>query len=797
MKVNYMFENYLKVAFRKLLRHKGYSSINILCLAVGLAACLLLFLWVQDELNYDRYHEHSDCIYRVIYQEEVDGRVKRLAYTSIPLAPALLNEFPWIRKAIRFGKSNLTIRYRERIFEETVFTVDPGVQDVFTIPLVLGDPGTAFNRQGTILISEQMKEKYFGEEDPLGKTLNLYEKYDYAVTGVFKNIPRNSHFRFDFLLPIVKYRADNADNWGVANYHTYILTADNSARSLETFYKKLPQFVEKYMSKGIVDMYKITYILQPLTDIHLTSGIRGDFEPGEDVETIYILSAVALLLLLVACLNYINLATARFVTRARESGLRRVLGATRFQLIGQSLGESFLTALVALPVAILTAELFLPLFNSLSGKTLAFHYFNNLFVLAVLAGIILFVGLISGIIPVLFITHFRPTDSLKGVVRASSVIPILRRILVVFQFSMFIIFIVCTLLASGQLRYTQTKDLGLNKEHVIQVHLGLDREGPLKYETLKNEFSKHPDVKTVSASGFMPGRPAWNNNYWIDGMAETEYLMIGGIPVDYDFIDAFEITLIEGRWFSKDFSTDAESAFIINEAARKEFGWQSAVGKNFQLSIGWRSGKIIGVVKDFHYDTLHAAVKPVVLYIDPENFQYISVRITPHNIQRTLDFLKSIWEKSVHSQSFVYSFLDEDYQRLYKPERRMLRILLAVTLLELFIACLGLLGLAAFTTEQRTREIGIRKVLGASIFEIVRLLSKDFSRWVLVSNVIAWPIAWYAMDRWLQNFAYRIDILPWPFLSAGLLALAVALLTVGYNTVRAASSDPVKTLKYE
>ena len=792
-----MFENYLKVAFRKLLRHKGYSTINIVCLAVGLAACLLLFLWVQDELSYDRYHEHAERIYRVISQEEADGRVDRFAFTPIPLAPALLNEFPWIQKAIRFGKLNFSIGYRGKIFEETLFTVDPGVSDVFTIPLVQGDPGTAFNKQGTILISERMKEKYFGEEDPLGKTLTLAERYDFTVAGVFKNIPRNSHFRFDFLLPQVKYREDHAENWGVSNYHTYILTADNSAESLETFYKELPQFVEKYRGKEIADKYKITYFLQPLTDIHLGSGIRGNFEPGEDVRTLYILSAVALFLLLVACLNYINLATARFVTRARESGLRRVLGATRIQLIGQSLGESFLTALVALPVAILTAKLFLPLFNSLSGKTLAFHYFNNLFLLAVLAGIILLVGLISGIIPVLFIIRFRPTDSLKGVVRASSVISFLRRILVVFQFSMSIIFIVCTLLASGQLRYTQTKDLGLNKENVIQVHLGRDREARLKYETLKNEFSKHPDVKTASASGFMPGRPAWNNNYWIDGMAKTDTRMIGGIPVDYDFIDTFGLTLIEGRWFSKEFSTDAEGAFIINDAARKEFGWESAVGKTIQVSVGWRTGTIIGVVKDFHYDSLHGEVKPVVLYIDPENFQYISVRITPHNIQRTLDFLKSIWEKSVHGQPFVYSFLDEDYDQLYKPEARMLKILLAVTLLELFIACLGLLGLAAFTTEQRTREIGVRKVLGASVFELVRLLSKDFARWVLVSNVIAWPIAWYAMHRWLQNFAFRIDILPWPFLSAGLLVLAVALLTVGYNTVRAASSDPVKTLKYE
>lgn len=792
-----MFSSYFKVAYRKLLWHKVHAIINIACLAAGMASCSLLFLWVQDELNYDRYHKNADRIYRVISQQEVDGQVERSAYTSLPLAPALLNEFPWIKKVIRLGKLKATVEYREKLFEEIVFTTDPGVLDVFTFPLVRGDQNTAFNTPGALLISEQMKEKYFGEEDPIGKMVTLAQKYDFTVTGVFKNIPRNSHFKFDFLLPQLTYRAEYVNNWGVANYHTYILTADNSDDFLETYYKKLPQFVEKYRGKGIADMYKIKYFLQPLTAIHLTSGIKGEFEPGENVEIVYIFSSVALFLLLIACLNYINLATARFVTRARESGLRRVLGATRAQLIGQSLGESFLTALLALPVAILSAELFLPLFNSLSGKTLTFDYFNNPLLLAAMVGIILLTGLISGIVPVLFITNFRPTDALKGVVKASSIVSTLRRILVVFQFSMAIIFIICTLIASSQLRYTRTKDLGLNRENVIHVRLGLNKEALLKYETLKYEFSKHPDVKIVSASGFMPGKPVWNNNYWIDGMPETEYRIIGCIPVDYDFIDAFNIPIVEGRGFSEGFSTDAESAFIINEAARKEFGWQSAVDKNIKISVNWRSGKIIGVVKDFHYNSLHGKVEPLVLFIDPESFQYISVRFTPHDTQRTLDFLKRAWEKSVHGQPFVYSFLNEDYERLYKPETQMLKILLAVSLLELCIACLGVLGLAAFTTEQRTREIGIRKVLGASIPGIIGLLSKDFAQWILVSNVIAWPIAWYAMHRWLQNFAFRIDILPWPFLSAGLSALAVALLTVGYNAFRAAAADPVKSLKHE
>ncbi len=791
-----MFKNYLKVAVRNLIRYKGHSVINITGLAIGIASCLLLFLWVQDELSYDRYHVNADRIYRVISQAERNNKIRRSAKSPAPLAPALLNEFPWIQKAVRFTKNEFLVKCNNKLFYEDIFFADPDVFDIFTFPLAAGNPKTALKAPNSILISEEMKEKYFGEADPMGKTITLGEWHDFRITGVFKNIPRNSHFRFHFLGSVLTYHPDYHSKWGVSNYCTYILLSKDTPVDVDTFKEKMPQFVEKYRGKKIRDMYKLTYLLQPLTRIHLHSNMRNEIEPNRDIETVYIFSAIALFILLIACLNYINLATGRFANRAREVGLRKVLGASPAQLIRQFLGESFLLVLIALHIAIVLAVLFLPLFNSLSGKELVSHYFNNLSLLAAEVGIILCVGLISGIVPTLFISGFQPTSALKGMFKTSSVIPVLRGALVVFQFSISIVLIISTLIISNQLDYMRTKKLGFNKNHLVNIAIKNNEEALLKYETIKYDFSQHPDVMAVSASAFFPGRPRWNNNYWIDDMKSDEYRMIGCIPVDYDFIDTFEINIIEGRGFSREFTTDTDSAFILNESAAKEFGWESAVGKKFNLA-NWKKGFVIGVVENFHYNSLHREIEPLVLYIEPPHFEYFSVRLIPDDISQTLDFLKSKWEELVPGEPFKYTFLEEDLDRLYKDEKKLGELLTIATFLAVFVACLGLFGLATFTTEQRTKEIGIRKVLGASVFEIAFLLSKEFSRWVLISNIIAWPVAWYAMSKWLQNFPYRITIMPWTFLLAALLAFLIALLTVSYKVAWAARTNPVEALRYE
>ncbi len=791
-----MFKNYLKVAVRNLIRYKGHSVINITGLAIGIASCLLLFLWVQDELSYDRYHVNANRIYRVISQAERNNKISRSAKSPAPLAPALLNEFPWIQKAVRFTKNEFLVKCNKKLFYEDVFFADPDVFDIFTFPLAAGNPKTALKAPNSILISEKMKEKYFGESNPMGKTITLGERYDFRITGVFKNIPRGSHFRFHFLGSVLTYRPDYHSDWGVSNYCTYILLPKDSHAYAAAFKEKMPQFVEKYRGEKIRDMYNLTYLLQPLTRIHLHSNMRNEIEPNRDIETVYIFSVIALFILLIACLNYINLATGRFTNRAREVGLRKVLGASPAQLIRQFLGESFLLVLIALPIAIMLAVLFLPFFNSLSGKELVSHYFNNLTLLAALVGIILCVGLISGIVPTLFISGFQPTAVLKGMLKTSSVIPVLRRSLVVFQFFISIVLIISTLIISNQLDYMRTKKLGFNKNHLVNIAIKNNEEVRLKYETIKYNFLQHPGISAVSASAFFPGRPRWNMSYWIDDMKSNEYRMIGCIPVDYDFIDTFEINIIEGRGFSREFTTDTDSAFILNESAVKEFGWESAVGKRFNLS-NWKKGVVIGVVENFHYNSLHQEIGPLVLYIEPPHFEYFSVRLLPGDISQTLDFLKSKWGELVPGEPFKYTFLDEDLDRLYKDEKKLGELFTIATFLAVFVACLGLFGLATFTTEQRTKEIGIRKVVGASVLEVAFLLSKEFSRWVLISNIIAWPVAWYAMSKWLQNFPYRITIMPWTFLLAALLAFIIALLTVSYKAVRAARTNPVEALRYE
>jgi putative ABC transport system permease protein len=786
-----MFKNYLKIAFRNIKKNRSYSFINIIGLAIGMAACLLLFLWVQNELSYDRYHEKAGRIYRVISQWESEGQVNRFAKTSAPLGPALVNEFADIDKAVRFGTNGFLISYENKLFFENVFFTDPEIFDVFKFPLIKGDPKAVLKEPHSIVISEEMEKKYFGEDDPIGKIINLDEFGDFKITGVFRDIPQNSHFKFDFLGSFHDYAALHFDQWGISNYLTYILTSKDFNQN--KFDEKLPEFVEKYRGKEARYKYKVTYPLQPLTSIHLHSNLRGEIEPNSSIETIYIFSAVALFILLIACLNYINLSTARYASRAREVGLRKVIGASRMQLTRQFLGESLLFSFIAALLAVALAELFLPLFNFLSGKRLAVDYFENLILLPGLAVTVLFTGLAAGSLPAFYISALQPVKALKGMLRASSRVSWLRRSLVLSQFTISIIFIFCTIIISNQLSYMRNKKLGFDKEHVVNIPI-YDKDALQRYKTIKNEFLKNPRILGVSASSYSPRKISWYQSYWHEGLSENSYPMIRWISVDHDFIPTFGIEFVSGRNFSRDFPSDVKGAYILNESAVKEIGWDSPLGKQFRII---EKGTVIGVVKDFHFRSLHQEIEPLVLYLCPEYFECFSVRISPESIPQALAFLKDKWQELVPNQLFQYSFLDEDFDSLYKAEMRLEKIFGIVASLAVFIACLGLFGLAAFTAEQRTKEIGVRKVLGASVTGIFILLSKEFVRWVLAANIIAWPLAYYAMSRWLQNFAFRTSIGLWIFLLAATVAFVVALLTVSYQAVKAAISNPVEALRYE
>ncbi len=786
-----MFKNHLKIALRNIWKHKGYSFINITGLAIGVAACLLLFLWVQDEMSFDRYHEKAKQIYRVSSQYESEGKVRRSAKTSAPVGPALVSEFPEIEKSVRFSRNGFVVSYQNKRFMEEVYFTDPEVFEVFTFPLVKGIPKNVLNEPYSIVISEEMSRKYFGEEDPLGKIITLGEWRDFRITGVFKDIPQNSHFRFNFLGLFSDYASRHFDQWGISNYWTYILVSENF--SPEEFEKKSPLFVEKYRGKETRYVYKTSYPLQALTRIHLHSDLRGEIGSNSNIGTIYVFTAIAVFILIIACLNYINLSTARYALRAKEVGLRKVIGATRPQLIKQFIGETFLFSFIALPLSVMLAELFLPLFNSLSGKKLAVHYLDNTLLLPGLAFIILCVGFASGIFPAFFISALRPVNALRGMLKASSKGSALRKTLIISQFAISIIFLISTFIVFYQLNYMRNKNLGLDKEHVVTIPI-YDKDALGSMETIKNEFLQNSNVLSVSVSDFFPGKATMYQNYWYEGMHESEYHMIRWFVVDHDFIETFGIELIAGRNFSKSFPSDVEHAYILNESAIKEIGWESPVGKELEIM---NRGPVIGVVKDFHFRPLHQPIEPAALYIYPKLFQYISVRISPNDVSRSLDFLKTKWQALVPGQTFQYSFLDEDFDRLYRAEMRLGKIFTVVTFLAIFIACLGLFGLAAFEALQRTKEMGIRKVLGASTTGIILLLSKEFTKWVLVANIVAWPVAYYAMNRWLQNFAYRIHIGPIIFVQSAVLAFMVALLTVSYQAMKVSFANPADTLRYE
>ncbi len=786
-----MFKSYLNIALRNIRKHKVYSFINIAGLAIGVAACLLLILWVQDELSYDRHHQNTGLIYRVVSQYEAEGRVNRFAYTPAPLGPALVNEFPEIEKAVRFGRNGFVVSYRNMRFVERVYFSDPEIFDIFTLPLIKGHSQTALKEPYSILISEEMSRKYFGEDDPLGKILSLGEWHDFKINGVFKNIPQNSHFRFHFLGLFSDYASRHFDQWGISNYWTYIRVSENF--SPDEFKEKLPQFVKKYRGEESWSVYRTTYPLQALTRIHLHSSLRGELEPNRSMGTVYIFSAIAAFILLIACLNYINLSTARYANRVKEVGLRKVVGATRLQLIKQFLGETFLLSFISLPVSVMLAELLLPLFNSLSGKKLVFHYFDNIFLLPGLAFLILSVGFASGIFPAFITSALQPVKALKGTLKTSSKGSVLRKSLIVSQFSISLIFIISTFLVFAQLNYMKNENLGLEKEQVVTIPI-YDRDVMVSLETIKNEFLQNSSVLSVATSDFFPGKGTNYQNYWYEGMSDSENPMIRWIAVDHEFLETFGIQLVDGRNFSRYFPSDVEHAYILNESAVKEIGWDSPVGKGFKLVY---KGSVVGVVKDFHFRPLRQKIEPVALYIYPRLFQYISVRINAYDVSSTLDFLKEKWQKIIPAQTFQFSFLDEDFDNLYKAEMRLGQIFTVVTVLAIFIACLGLFGLAAFEAVQRTKEIGIRKVLGASVSGIVLLLSKEFTKWILLANLIAWPVAYFAMNRWLQSFAYRIYIGPLVFIQSAVLALVIALLTVGYQAIKAAVTSPVETLRYE
>jgi len=787
-----MLKNYLKIAFRNLLKYKVYSIINIFGLSVGLACCILIMLFIRDELNYDKFHKNADQIYRMVVEFKYRDRPDHFAHTPSPLAPALLNEFPEVLNAVRFSRrSEVLITYKEKYFwEKGLMLADPSIFEVFTFPLVRGDPATALSDPNSIVITQRMAEKYFGDEDPIEKILKIGDEWvkDYRVSGILKNIPSNSQLQFDFLISFANKKGNIG--WGQWNYSTYIQLPPNyPSFRLED---RLPDLVGKYMGEE-TRAGRILH-LQPLTRIHLHSNLREDLPTNRELSHLYIFSGIALLILMLACINFVNLVTAHSTIREKEVGLRKVVGANRSQLILQFLGEAVLLSFFAFLLSFIFVEILLPIFNIISGKEMTFYLIHNFPFIITLIGLMFIVGILSGSYPAFVISRFQPVSILKkGFGEKTSVHPsISRKCLVVAQFAISIMFLFSTALMHQQLRYIRNKNLGYDKEHLVVLPI-FYHDVQAKHELLKSEIMQSPLIVNATKTSYLPSQLTNYQNIWWEGLPEkNEY--ISWIGVDHDFIQTLGLRIKAGRDFSREYPTDQRGAYILNEAAVEMIGWESPVGKQFEIVD---RGEVIGVINNFHFQSLHQKIQPLVLYIYPEIFRYMLVRIRAENISKSLQFLKQKWEKLFPGRLFEFSFFDEDFDRIYKTETRLAKTFNYITGLVILIACLGLFGLASFTTLRRTKEIGIRKVLGASVSAIVILLSKDFLKWVLVANLIAWPLAYFAMNKWLQNFAYRTNIGLSIFLLAAALVFVTALLTIIFQAIKAALANPVDSLRYE
>lgn len=801
-----MIKNYLIVAMRNLVRNRTFSAINILGLAIGMACCFVILLYVQDELSYDKHHVNADRIYRLVEEAVIEGKVRKFAVTSYPMGPTLVKDYPEVEAAVRFMKpdTRLVVKRGEKSFyEEGFLFADASVLDVFTFPLVKGNPQTALQEPYSVLITEQTAQKYFGLEDPMGQMLKIDNKFECKITGVLKDIPRNAHFQCDFLASfdtiIGPFYSQSSLDWLNHSFYTYLmLQKGTSAANLE---QKLPAFIKTYLGEEMKMMGgELKPFLQPLTDIHLHSHLEAEMSANGDVRYVYLFACIAFFVLLLACINFMNLSTARALGRSREVGMRKVVGATRTQLIRQFLGESMLLTFFALGMALFLVELVLPTFNAFLQRDLSFERLGYGQVGLLFVVMLLFVGVLAGSYPALFLSAFQPMDVFKDTLGKGSQKSRVRKALVVFQFAISIVLIIGTGVVYEQSDYIRNKRLGFNKEHVVVMPF-TDKK---VIQQFQSKLLSNPHILSTSSTSAVPGRQASTQIFRPGGDASHQGLLMDVIRVDRKFIQTLGLELVDGRNFSEEIAGDAKDTFILNEAAVEKLGWDSAIGRKFEnvYPTGGKievehSGDIVGVVKNFHYKSLHHKVEPLVIMTTTYSKDYVAIRIRPDQVSNTLDFLKEQWADVAPYTPFEYSFLNEDYDTLYRAEDQMGKLFGFFALFAIFVASLGVLGLASFAAQQRLKEVGIRKVLGASIFGIIMLLSKEFLVLVGVANLVSWPLAYYVLTQWLQNFAYRMDMGVLPFVLGGFLTLVIAMSTVSYQAWKAARINPVDALKYE
>lgn len=807
-----MTKNYVQVAFRHVRKQKGYAFINILGLAIGLTCFVLIGLFVRFELSYDRFHEKADRIYRIgkeIPSLEVQGSNRWLA-TPAPLAPVLLTELPEVEQVTQIIRSSALFEVGQKLFNEEGLFATQHFFDVFSFRLVQGNANTVLADPSSIVLTESLAEKYFGDKNPVGEIVSITFSEDHfngtndmLVSGVVEDPPINSHFSFGYLVSdqssgdLINY----LDRWDSNSYATYVVL--NADHDIDVFSTKLNTATRPHIAETPYYQNNPEHIgsffVQPLTDIYLHSNVNGELHLNSDIRYIYLLSAIGILILLIACINYINLATARSSTRFTEVGVRKVMGAHRKQLIGQFMGEAIAPALIALTIALFLVFLLLPTFVLLTGRTFTLHLSDNIGFLTLLLMLGLGIGILAGGYPAILMSSFNPVGMMKGVTNGHTGRPLLRNILVIAQFATSIVLVICTIVLQRQMHFVRTADTGIDRAQVVSIEVEDRMMFGDRYESLKQSLLQHATVRSVTAAQTNPTNvdAATMTSEWEGAPGDQKVLVYRSI-IQHDYVDLFGIEVIEGRNFSPDRPLDAREGVLINETLKKQLGWEDATDRWFNFYGS--EFNVIGVVKDFNFHSFHRPVAPIALFIDssrPFGFQRIFVKISPAEIPETLAFLEETMREFSPEQPFEYTFLDDAYNQMYHTEARLGSLLSAFTLIALFIACLGLLGLAMFTARKRFKEIGVRKVLGASPYDILVLLSKEFTRLVMISFFIAAPIAFLAQQRWLQEFAYQVPVGWGTFLLAGSSILLIAWLTVSFQALRAALVNPVDSIRYE
>ncbi|MCO6357501.1 ABC transporter permease [Roseivirga pacifica] len=805
-----MLKNYLKIAFRSLLKDKFFSFLNVTGLAMGIACCLLIVTYVRYELSFDKHFENQESIYRVVIEGRFNGRDFTGVQNPAPAGPTFLDQIPAVEQKLRFrGTGDWIVEYQEKVFNEgdLVFT-DETFFDVFKVNMIKGNPEEALTRKNHLAMSETMAKKYFGDEDPLGKTLKLDNAADWTVAGVYEDIPDNTHFHFDFLLSFITRENEyNGQQWLNQNYETYLVlnpnatTADVETQMNDIAIEHMGAELKMYLDMTF-DQFKAAgnnfrYFLQPLADVHLKSaGYGGGFEPGSDITYVYIFSAIAAFILVIACINFMNLSTARSANRAKEVGIRKVLGSVRSQLIGQFISESVLITLISGLIGLGLAMLILPFFNNFASREMVIEPMQTL--PALLTGALL-VGFLAGLYPAFFLSAFSPVKVLKGNLSMGMKSGGLRKVLVTFQFSISILLIIGTFSILNQLQYIQNKNLGFEKDQVLLIHNSyLLGDNIAAFE---NKIEANPSVSQTSKTWYLPTSSSRSSTvFFPDAVIDQDKGVVSqNWNVDHDYSEVFGLKMVEGRFFSEDMPTDS-MAMVINQTAAKSFGIESLddaiIGDFNEDGSALDRYKVVGIFEDFHYESLREEIGPMILRLGQSN-GYMGIKLNASNYQQVIDEARNSWDEMAPGQPFEYTFLDDRFTNMYTAETQLGDIFLIFAVLAIVIACLGLFGLAAFTAQQKTKEVGIRKVLGASISQLIYIMSREVSVLVLISFVVASAAGWYGVNQWLQGFAYRPPVSVMVFLLAGAGAFVIALLTMSYQSIKVAVANPVKALRNE